>query len=183
MSRRRTAGNCADLRVVMVRCQRCRRVLGRLAEGWFQPTRSQDAVTAPLPIVFKFPGRPEMVLPHGRTMKAVTVVPLDRWTLTGVRCGCRRRDGKQTTFTLNLFRMLLASRLDGRTHDLIAGMPDYGLIGIHDDLEFAVAMELTPCLVDPREIMAREPSAMADAISRRIQNRMRRKTWPRVDVS
>lgn len=109
-------------------------------------------------------------------MKEVTVIPLDRWTLAGVRCGCRKRDGNQTTFTLDLSRMFLASDLDGRTHDLIAGMPDYGLMGIHDALKHAVAMELHPCFGDPDEEAWEKFEVNSDR-NRRIQNRMRRKTW------
>ena len=135
MSRRRMADHYDWNRVVMVRCHRCRRVIGRLAGGWFQPKRPLDTVTSPGLPVFTFPGSPDPLL-HGRPMKEVTVIPLDRWTLAGLHCGCRKRDGAQMTWTLNLHRMDTASKLDKRTHDLIAGMPDYGLIGIHDDLEF-----------------------------------------------
>ena len=177
MSRRRMADHYDWNRVVMVRCHRCRRVIGRLARGWFQPKRPLDTVTSPGLPVFTFPGSPDPLL-HGRPMKEVTVIPLDRWTLAGLHCGCRKRDGAQMTWTLNLHRMDTASKLDKRTHDLIAGMPDYGLIGIHDDLEFFVTLDVAPAAITDAEAKARGPSeASVAALERRIRNRGRRKTW------
>jgi len=169
----------------MVRCGRCRRVIGRLSEGWFQPKRPVARVTSPMPPVFKFPGSPDPLL-HGRPMKKVTVIPLDGWALTGVHCGCCKRDGTQMTWTLNLHRMDHASRLDGRTHDLVAGKADYGLVGIHDDLEYAVALDVAPASISDAEANARGPSESDLAnLDRRILNRGRRKTWwgPRVTAA
>jgi hypothetical protein len=77
------------------------------------------------------------------------------------------------TWTLNLHRMHHASSLDGRTHDLIAGMPDYGLTGIHDDLEYHVAADVAP---DSTPTRMPDPASVAD-LGRRIENRARRKTW------
>jgi len=172
MSRRLVADHYARNRVVTVRCHRCRRVLGRLSDGWFQPKRTLGPVKDPMPPVFTFPGQPKPFI-HGRPMKGVTSIPLDGWTLTGVACGCRKRDGTQMTRTLNLHRMDHAASLDGRTHDLIAGMPDYGLTGIHDDLEYHVAID-----VAPDSIPLREPNEASTAdLMRRIENRARRKTW------
>ena len=183
MTRRRRADHYASNRVVQVRCCRCRRVLGRLGEGWFQPKRPLAAITSPLPPVFKFLGSPDPLL-HGRPMKGVSVIPLDGWTLAGVRCGCVKRDGKQMSWTLNLHRMSHASGFDGRTHDLIAGTPDYGLVGIHDKLEYAVALDVAPDSISDAKRKARLPSeADGDDLMRRIRNRARRKTWPPVNVS
>jgi hypothetical protein len=154
MSRRRIADHYARNRVVMIRCHRFRRVLGRLSEGWFQPKRMLGPVKDPSPPVFTFPGQPKPFI-HGRPMKGVTAIPLEGWTLEGVACGCRKRDGTYMTWTLNLHRMDRASSLDGRTHDLIAGMPDYGLTGIHDDLEYHVALDVAPDSISDAEIMAR----------------------------
>jgi hypothetical protein len=183
MSRRRIADHYDWNRVVMVRCHRCRRVIGRLAGGWFQPKRPLATVTtSPLPPVFKFPGSPDPLL-HGRPMKGVMVIPLDGWTFAGLHCGCRKHDGSQMTWTLNLHRKDTASKLDKRTHDLIAGMPDYGLIGIHDDLEFFVTLDVAPAAITDAEAQARRPSEarLAD-FERRLRNRGRRKTWRRVNA-
>jgi hypothetical protein len=164
-------------RVVMVRCCRCQRVLGRLAEGWFQPKRTPATGPRPLPSVYKFPGSPDPLL-HGRPMKGVTVIPLDGWTLTGVHCGCRKRDGTPMTWTLNLHRMHHATHLDGRTHDLIAGLRDYGLIGLHDELEYGVAIDVAPDSISDAQREARTPSERDhDEFMQRIRNRARRKTW------
>lgn len=185
MSRRQKADDYAHLRVVMVRCHRCRRVIGRLAAGWFQPKRPLTTLTSPFPPVFKFAGCPEPLLLHGRPMKGISVISLDGWTLAGLRCGCRKPDGREMTWTLNLHRMFHASLLDGRIHDLIAGMPDYGLTGIHDDLEYAVASDVAPAFISAAETKREElhfEKGQADVL-RRIQNRGRRKTWPRVDPS
>jgi hypothetical protein len=52
-------------------------------------------------------------------------------------------------------------------------MPDYGLTGIHDDLEYHVAID-----VAPDSIPLREPNEASTAdLMRRIENRARRKTW------
>jgi hypothetical protein len=111
-------------------------------------------------------------------MKGVTVIPLDGWTLEGVHCGCRKPDGTQTAWTLNLHRMSQASYLDKRTHDLIAGVPDYGLIGIHDDLEYGVALDVAPATISDAQRDARGPSVPnPDDLMQRIRNRARRKTW------
>ena len=174
MSRRKAADDYTHLRAVAVRCGRCRRVLGRLGEGWFQPKRL-DAAATTVPQVFTFPGSPRPLL-HGRPMKGVTVIPLDGWTLAGVPCGCRKRDGTQMFYTLNLHRMSTASKIDERIHDLVAGMADYGLVGIHDDLERSVAQDVAPGTVE-----GSGPSdAEIDDLRRRIRNRARRKTWPYV---
>jgi hypothetical protein len=180
MSRRRMADHYDWNRVVMVRCHRCRRVIGRLAGGWFQPKRPLATVKSPTPPVFTFPGSPKPLL-HGRPMKGVTVIPLDGWALAGLHCGCWKRDGSPMTWTLNLHRMGHASGIDGRTHDLIAGMTDYGLIGIHDELEIAVTLDVAPATLTEAQIEALGPSEarLAD-FERRIRNRGRRKTWRRV---
>lgn len=167
----------AHTRVVRVRCCRCRRIIGRLADGWFQPKHPLASVTTPLPPVFRFPGYPDPLL-HGRPMKGVTVIPLDRMTIEGLYCGCRKRDGTQTTCTLNLLWMGHASWIDERIHDLIAGEPDYGLTGIHDELEYTMASQHGRGSVTPEMEAARRASdaERGDDLMRRIQNRGRRKT-------
>jgi hypothetical protein len=161
----------------MVRCHRCRRVLGRLSAGWFQPKRVRGQVKDSLPPVFTFPGQPKPFV-RGKPMKGVNAIPLGGWTLAGVACGCRKRDGTRMLWTLNLHKMYHASRLDKRIHDLVAGMPDYGLVGIHDDLDYAMRLDKAPGSISHEEATARGPSdASTDALMRRIHDRARRKTW------
>jgi hypothetical protein len=71
-----------------------------------------------------------------------------------------------------------ATYLDERTHDLISGVRDYGLVGIHDDLEHGVANDVAPDTIPDAQYEARvlsEPDQ--DDFMRRIRNRARRKTW------
>jgi hypothetical protein len=57
-------------------------------------------------------------------------------------------------------------------------MPDYGLTGIHDELEYIVRADVAPDSISDAEIMARRPSAASGAaLLRRWENRSRRKTW------
>lgn len=177
MSRRRAADHYVLNRAVMVRCHRCRRAIGRLSLGWFQPKRPVAAVPKLLPQVFTFPGQPKPLL-HGKPMRGITVIPLDGWSLAGVPCGCRKRDGTQMTWTLNLHKMYHAAQIDELTHDLIAGMPDYGLVGIHDELDYIMRLDMAPGAISDAEAKERGPSeASGEALMRRIHNRARRKTW------
>ena len=116
-------------RLVKVRCCRCRRVIGRLGDGWFQPNRPLAKGDANLsaPPVYQFPGRRQPPSLADRPLLSVEIVELTNWTLPGVRCGCRRRDGSPMTYTLSLDLMEAAARFDQRRSDLIAGAPNYGL--------------------------------------------------------
>ena len=114
-------------------------------------------------------------------MNGITAIPLGGWTLAGVHCGCRKRDGTQMARTLNLLKMYHAAHLDGLKHDLIAGMPDYGLADIHDDLDYRMRLDKAPSSISDAEALERGPNeASQAALMRRIRNRARRKTWPRV---
>ena len=116
-------------RLVKVRCCRCRRVIGRLGDGWFQPNRplAKSDANPSSPPVYQFPGRREPLSLADRPLLSVEIVQLSNWTLPGVRCGCRRRDGSPMTYTLSLDLMHEAARFDQRRSDLIAGAPNYGL--------------------------------------------------------
>jgi hypothetical protein len=177
MSRRRTADYYLWDRSVLVRCHRCRRVIGRLSLGWFQPKRPVAGVPDQLPQVFTFPGQPKPLF-NGRPMRGITAIQLDGWSLAGVPCGCRKRDGTQMTCTLNLHKMYHATQIDELRHDLIAGVADFGLVGIHDELDYIMRLDMAPGAITDAEAKERGPStASGEALMRRIHNRSRRKTW------